>query len=302
MGDFAIAAGGDHATDRFGLARRFAPRVPAGAPAGSAGGGASCGPESGIGSPTPTMPSLWPRGVAHDLNNLLALILGHAEMALSEAAAGSGVRNALEQITHAADLGAALARDLLRSGCTRRHQLLPGGLNAVVRTALDIVRPLLNPAIQVQERLAPGLWAAAGDAAAIEQVVINLVENASEAMPRGGTLTVSTENVEAVSSSEFPVSSRGTRNPRRETRNGKSVCLTVADTGVGMDAATLSRLFEPYFTAKKNGTGLGLTMVERIVRQHGGRVSVASENGRGSAFRVFLPSTLASPGHIAPSA
>ncbi|HUT35575.1 MAG TPA: ATP-binding protein [Planctomycetota bacterium] len=242
------------------------------------------------------------RGVAHDLNNLLALILGHAEMALDCAAAGSAVHTSLEQITHAADLGATLTGRWL--GTCRGHDCSPRptGINAVVCNALDIFRPLLPPDVGVQIELQPCLWWAPAIAVAIEELVINLVDNAREAMLAGGTLTVRTENV-VVGEEGWPDARlTGTRVAGiRPARPGRWVCLTVADTGVGMDRATLERIFEPYFTAKREGTGLGLAMVQRILREHDGWAAVTSESGRGTTLRVFLPAC-APPVEAAPSA
>ncbi len=226
------------------------------------------------------------RGVAHDLNNLLTLIVGHAEIALSAAAQGSELRTSLEQIAHAADIGASLAGQWLQGTHAGRYvsPAAPAppltGINPIVRNALDIFRPLLPPDISLQLVLAPGLWPAAADPVALEEAIINLVDNAREAMPCGGTLTVRTENI--------VVGDEGWRGAP-DARPGRCVCVTVADTGVGMDRSTLDRIFEPYFTAKPGGTGLGLAMVRRIAQEHGGRVAVASESGRGTTVQVFLP-------------
>ncbi|MBM4037187.1 MAG: hypothetical protein FJ290_01620 [Planctomycetes bacterium] len=238
------------------------------------------------------------RGVAHDLNNLLTLIAGHAEIALSTAGEGSALRTSLEQIVHAADIGASLAGQWLRAGREANvplpreaalcaplaggRQCVPvvTGINPIVRNALDIFQPLLPPDISLQLELAPGLWPAAADPVAIEEAIINLVDNAREAMPSGGTLTVSTENV-VVGDGGWPGAP--------DARPGRWVCVTVADTGVGMDRSTLDHIFEPYFTAKPGGTGLGLPMVRRIAQEHGGWLAVTSESGRGTTAQVFLP-------------
>ena len=227
------------------------------------------------------------RGVAHDLNNLLTLILGHAEMALGEGSVGAPLRKTLEHITHAADLGASLTRQWLHAGhAGGSGSPMPGGINAIVRNALDIFGSLLPPSLTVELRLEPALWSAPADPVAIEEMTINLLDNAREAMPHGGTLTVCTENVVMGDDGRPGARAAGAANAGQ----GAWVCLTVADTGVGMESATLQRLFQPNFTTKKGGTGLGLAVVDRIVEQHGGWVAVASEPGRGSAFKVFLPS------------
>ncbi len=220
------------------------------------------------------------RSVAHDLSSVLMLILGHAEMALGEAGEAGPLHTALEHIIHAADVGAALTGKLLRAEEVSERKPLAGGLNSIVRDALGMVSPILPPSVIARSQLDASLWPVAGDAVAIVQVVINLVDNAREAMPQGGTLTVSTENV-LVGEKGWPGVPLA--------RPGEWVCLTVSDTGIGMDAATLGHLFEPYFTAKAQGTGLGLALVQRVVRQHGGWIAVTSHTGSGSSFSVFLP-------------
>lgn len=217
---------------------------------------------------------------AHDLSNVLMVILGHAEMALGEACEAGPLRTALEHITRAADMGVVLTGKLLRWDDMQEKKPLAGGLNGVVRDALGMVCPILPPSVITRLQLDITLWPVAGDAVALEEAVINLVDNAQEAMPKGGTLTVSTENV-LVGEKGWPGVPLA--------RPGEWVCLTVTDTGIGMDAATLGHLFEPYFTAKARGTELGLALVQRVVHQHEGWIAVTSHVGSGSSFSLFLP-------------
>ena len=217
-------------------------------------------------------------GIAHDLGNFLSLILGYAEIALEDLGDGSSVRHALSQILQAAELGATLSHRLARGGDVTCHGPSCADLNQIARHALDLYRPLLPSAITPTLRLAPDLSPVVADPVAIEQVIINLLENARDAMPHGGTLAVATCN--APPAQDAPPSSRTAR---------PWVCLTVSDTGMGMDEHTLSHAFDPYFTAKQGGTGLGLAIAHRIVAEHGGCITAASQPGQGSTFTVSLP-------------
>ncbi len=238
------------------------------------------------GAPHPSLPlGAGPRSevgatVAHELNNLLTIILGHTEMALCQAGETGPLRKALEQISHAASVGTALtAQWLSRHGAPSRR-LLPTDLNRVVRRVLDIFQPLVPPAIKVLILLEPVLWLVAADEVGLEQVMVNLLDNACGAMPAGGALTVTTRNV--------TIGKDGLR-AVAGARPGHWACVTVADTGVGMDEPTLARIFEPFFTAKEAGTGLGLAIAKRIVAEHGGWIAATSEPGQGSNFTIFLP-------------
>ncbi|HPD17456.1 MAG TPA: HAMP domain-containing sensor histidine kinase [Planctomycetota bacterium] len=217
-------------------------------------------------------------GIAHDLGNLLSLILGYAEMALEGLGDGSPARHPLGQILHAAELGATLTRRLARGGGAACRTPSCADINYIARHALDLYRPLLPSTITLTLRLAPDLSPAVADPVAIEQVLINLLENARDAMPHGGTLAVATCN--ASPPQDEPLSPQTSRH---------WVCLTVSDTGMGMDEYTLSHAFDPYFTGKQGGTGLGLAIAQRIVAEHGGWITAASQPGQGSTFTVSLP-------------
>ncbi|HUT35880.1 MAG TPA: ATP-binding protein [Planctomycetota bacterium] len=284
MSDYGVASAQGGMADPSSGARAPLPGPRGGMQAGEAPPDAA--PDHGWGHTPPWLPSdtvcdpTLACSVAHDLSNVLMLILGHAEMGLGEAGEAGPLRTALEHITHAADVGVVLTGKLLRAEGMRERKPLAGGLNSVLRDAFGMVRPILPPSVIPRLQLDTTLWPVAGDAVAIKQVVINLVDNAREAMPQGGTLTVSTENV-LVGEKGWPGVPLA--------RPGEWVCLTVSDTGIGMDAATLGHLFEPYFTAKAQGTGLGLALVQRIARQHGGWIAVTSHIGSGSSFSLFLP-------------
>jgi two-component system cell cycle sensor histidine kinase/response regulator CckA len=220
-------------------------------------------------------------GVAHDFNNLLTVIRGHAELLHSEVQPESSVVRNATAIEKATDRAAAITRQLLAFG--RKQVLQPRELDltVVVPEISDMLRKLIGANIDLQIHLAPErLWVKA-DEGQIEQVVVNLVVNARDAMPNGGTVTVETSLVNV--GQDF-VKQQAT------LPEGRYVRLVVRDTGIGMDAATQARIFDPFFTTKAagKGTGLGLSTVYGIVRQSGGWIAVESEPGRGASFEVYL--------------
>jgi two-component system cell cycle sensor histidine kinase/response regulator CckA len=210
--------------------------------------------------------------VAHDFGNVLAAISGYNDLMLRSLASDSPLRRGAESIQKAVEWGHRLARQLLTTG--RASSERPAAdLNAVVAGVVRTLGPILGERIDVDVRLDPEVGTVGVTAAALEQVTMNLVLNARDAMPSGGRLTVAT----ALSPGNGHVTPTAT--------------LSVEDTGIGMDEATRARAFEPYFTTKPTGrgTGLGLSTVFGILKQHGGHVDVTSELGRGSTFRVCLP-------------
>ncbi len=220
-------------------------------------------------------------GVAHDFNNLLTAIKGHADLLLADAPPGT--RQDLEEITRAADRAAALTRKLL--AFSRQQIFAPQtiDLNTVVADTGRLLRPLIGEHIHFETRLHAAGYVRA-DRGQIEQVLINLVVNARDAMPDGGHLEVATFDLEV-----------DRERPFRHTfvRSDAYVVLRVRDTGHGMDAEVMSRLFEPFFTTKEQGkgTGLGLATAYGIVKQSGGYLIPESEPGRGATFLVILPRT-----------
>ena len=221
-------------------------------------------------------------GVAHDFNNLLTAIGGYADLALAGLEPRSGVRRNLEEIQQASERAAGLTRQLL--AFSRRQVLQPTvlDLNEVVAGLEGMLARLLGEHIEITAALAPDLARTRADRGQIEQVLMNLVINARDAMPRGGRLTIETANAEL--DREFAAARDG-------AVAGRYVMLAVRDTGEGMDAETLARVFEPFFTTKRagEGTGLGLATAYGIVKQTGGQIWADSEPGVGSTFNVYLP-------------
>ncbi len=222
--------------------------------------------------------------VAHDFNNLLTVIGGYTETALDALGHGHPAAALLGEVAAAGQRAAGLTRQLLtfsRKGGGRNTR---AELNATVRGCEAMLRRLVGSAVGLSVRLDPRAGTVGLDSGRVEQVVMNLAVNARDAMPAGGALSVETGVADgAEAGGELPA--------------GPCAVLRVTDTGHGMDAATLARVFEPFFTTKPvgRGTGLGLSTVLDIARGAGGCVRVASEPGRGTEFRVYLPQITAVP-------
>ncbi len=227
-------------------------------------------------------------GVAHDFNNLLMVITSYAALLLEDLDQSDPRRNDVSEVAKAADRAATLTQQLLAFG--RRQLLQPRVLdvNHTVTELEKMLRRVLTEDIELVTVLDPALRCVRADPGQLEQVVMNLVVNARDAMPGGGTLTIETGNVEILGAS--------TRHNRGAVPPGAYVRLTVTDTGHGMDEATQERIFEPFFTTKPpgKGTGLGLSTVYGIVKQSGGYVSCESARGQGTTLKIFLPVTSAS--------
>jgi signal transduction histidine kinase len=219
-------------------------------------------------------------GVAHDFNNLLAVVILSADLAREEVPAS--VHPLLDDITQAAADGAALTRQLLALG--RRQALVPNrvDVNDLVRAQESLMRRLGGESVSIALDLSQSLGTVNVDSTQFEQVLLNLCVNARDAMPDGGKLTIQTTRLD-LTEPMFGV--HGVIPP------GAYALITVTDTGVGMDRATLARVFEPFFSTKGagKGTGLGLAVVHGIVSQSHGHVAVSSEPGKGTTFRVYLP-------------
>ncbi len=221
-------------------------------------------------------------GVAHDFNNMLTIISGYSSIQLERTRPDNPTHHEAEEIKATADRAAALTRQLL--AFSRQQVLLPKrvNLNDIVRNVNSMLRRLVGEDIEVLTMLSPGLGTVKVDPGQMDQVLMNLVVNARDAMPEGGKLTIQTENVELDASY---VRKHG------YAAAGRYVLLSVSDSGSGMRPEVQSRLFEPFFTTKEpgKGTGLGLPMVYGIVKQSGGTIEVYSELGHGTSLKIYLP-------------
>ena len=223
-------------------------------------------------------------GVAHDFNNLLSIIISYSCLLLDQLPPGDEARADIEEIKLAGERGANLTRQLLTFS---RHQVVEQqvlDLNGIVSGLENMVRRLVGEDVDVRTVPAFDLGKVLADHGHIEQIIVNLVVNARDAMPTGGRLTIETQNVDL---------DAGYAADHLGVTPGPHVMLAVSDTGIGMDASTQSRIFEPFFTTKDHhkGTGIGLSTVFGIVQQSRGSIWVYSEVGRGTTFKVFFPQT-----------
>jgi len=227
-------------------------------------------------------------GIAHDFNNILTIVQGHSSLLLQERTADEESRAALEQICIAAERGANLTRQLLLFSRKQLAQPRIISLNAVIEEVAKMLSVLLGEQITVDLRLDHDVAAVSADEGMMEQVLMNLAVNSRDAMPRGGRITIST--------AARYVDERYARR-QRDARAGHFICLSVRDTGTGMNSETLSHIFEPFFTTKEvgKGTGLGLATVYGIVKQHHGWIEVETHEGEGTTFRIYFPASAEKP-------
>jgi signal transduction histidine kinase/ActR/RegA family two-component response regulator len=221
-------------------------------------------------------------GIAHDFNNMLSAIIGYGNMALMDLPADAQVRGDVEQMLAAASRAADLTRGLLTFSRKQVINPQPVVLDGIIDRVQGLLARIAGESVALLTQLRAPDGVVLADPGQIEQMLVNLVSNSRDAMPRGGTITIATAGAQI--DDEFI---------RRHGYGtlGRYVLVSVVDTGEGMDEATLQRVFEPFFTTKEvgKGTGLGLATVYGAVKQHGGYVNVESEPGQGTAVRIYLP-------------
>ena len=219
-------------------------------------------------------------GVAHDFNNLLSVIFGHSALLAASFPSQERLRDSVAEINRAAERGAALTQQLLAFG--RRQVVEPRvlDLGSVLAESRNVLRQLIGEDVRLTMVLSHGVSRVNIDPGQINQVFRNLALNARDVMPQGGELTVETRNV------DFDAAS-ATVHPERQP--GPYVLLTVTDTGCGMTPEVQAHIFEPFFSTKDDRTGLGLSVVDGIVKQNGGHLSVVSRPGLGTTFSIYLP-------------
>src|SRR6266571_2707354 len=224
-------------------------------------------------------------GVAHDFNNLLAVIIGYSDLLLESLGSSDLNRAKVERIKQAANSAASLTRQLLTFSRQQVIQPVVLDINQTVSSTEKMLRRLIKENIEFRVVLDHNLDRVKADPGQIEQIVLNLVVNARDAMPNGGKLRIQTRNVRL---------DRDSTQAGSVVPSGRFVLLEVTDTGTGMDQQTQTHLFEPFFTTKAvgEGTGLGLATVYAIVKQSNGHIEVQSRLGQGSSFKVYLPAAV----------
>ncbi len=221
-------------------------------------------------------------GVAHDFNNILSAIVGYAHLTLMKMPKDEPLRKHVEQILQASDKAAALTQSLLAFSRKQIMNPKPIDLNDIIKKLEKLLQRLIREDIHIATTYIPEVLTVFADSGQIEQVLMNLVTNARDAMPRGGRIVIKTETMQ-MDSHFIDLHGYG--------KAGKYAFLSVSDNGEGMDAKTRERIFEPFFTTKEQGkgTGLGLAMVYGIIKQHEGYIDVHSEPGAGTTFEIYLP-------------
>jgi nitrogen-specific signal transduction histidine kinase/ActR/RegA family two-component response regulator len=227
-------------------------------------------------------------GVAHDFNNLLTMIQGHATLALLEIGEADPIAMDLKEIRLAAGRAANLTRQLLLFSRKQPTEPVSLNLNNTIEELLKMIHRVIGEDIAITVDLDPNLWTVLADEGNIEQVIMNLVINARDAMPRGGELAIRTKNLTLDNEQAKLVP---------DSRPGQFVNLSISDTGCGISRDTMPRIFEPFFTTKEvgKGSGLGLSVVYGIIKQHEGWIHVSSEPGKGAQFAICLPASFMSP-------
>jgi len=224
-------------------------------------------------------------GVAHDFNNLLTVIKGNTELGLLKLEPSEPLYSDMTNVKDAADRAAALTRQLLLYSRRQPMDFVLLNANSTVKSLLKMLKRLIGEDIMIRTELEKEVWTIKADAGNIEQVIMNIAVNARDAMPEGGALTIKTENqnITVNYKKKYPYASPG-----------QYVCISIQDTGCGMDEETRKHMFEPFYTTKDvgKGTGLGMSVVYGIVREHKGWINLYSEPGQGTIFRIYLPAVL----------
>jgi PAS domain S-box-containing protein len=221
-------------------------------------------------------------GIAHDFNNILSAIIGYGSLVLMQVQEDSPLRSYVEQILDSSERAAVLTQNLLAFSRKQIINPQPGSINEIIRNVTPVLTKLIREDIELKLELNAEDSIVVVDRLQIEQVLMNLVTNARDAMAAGGTLTISTQKMD-VDAKFIEVHGYG--------QIGKYAIISVEDTGVGLDEMTKARIFEPFFTTKEmgRGTGLGLAMVYGAIKQNNGFINVYSEAGKGTTFRIYLP-------------
>jgi PAS domain S-box-containing protein len=221
-------------------------------------------------------------GIAHDFNNLLTAIHGYTDLAIMQKDNEEKLKASLEQISLATQRAAQLAQQLLFFSKHEPEMRAPCNLNDIIMNLHCMLKRIIGEHISIELDLDPSIWVTQVNQNQIDQVLMNLCINARDAMNSGGVLTISTRNtrIEEEKLKSFP-----------SGRSGRFVCISVADNGFGMNRETMSHIFKPFFTTKEKGqgTGLGLSVVNGIVKEHQGWINVFSEENRGTTFKIYLP-------------
>ncbi len=226
-------------------------------------------------------------GIAHDFNNILSIILGNTELAIRDVPEWHPVKESLDEVRQACLRAKDVVRQLLSFGRKSEMQLRPIDISVILRESLKLIRSTLPSNIEIRQDFDEGIWTILGDPTQINQILINLSTNGSDAIgSAGGILSVSLENVEIAR-----------QDPELNLEPGRYVKMSISDTGVGITAEDMERIFDPYYTTKKvgRGTGMGLAVVHGIVETHNGRINVNSTPGKGTAFEIFFRSIDAAP-------
>jgi nitrogen-specific signal transduction histidine kinase len=221
-------------------------------------------------------------GVAHDFNNILTAILGYSEIVRRKMLSDDPQRPLLDQVLESSKRAANLTRGLLAFSRKQIIEPKPSDLNDIVRNMEKLLRHLIGEDIEFVTRLAAKELIAMVDPGQIEQVIMNLATNARDAMPAGGTLSLTTDEIDV--NEDFAVA-------HGLAKAGRYALIAVSDTGTGMDEQTREKIFEPFFTTKEvgKGTGLGLAIVYGMVKQHNGHIDCYSEPGHGTTFKIYIP-------------